>query len=154
MDLNLAIKNEISQKLSVEMLQSLEILSFTEEELTNYIYEKAINNPLLNIIEKDPTVQNQILELATTNFKDLYNNKTQGIEYQLDIKEQNYIDEQYLIDQIPLNKNLSNKEIEVLKYFIKNLDDYFFLDLDLDRVSELFNIKISDLNELIKLLQT
>ena len=59
-----------------------------------------------------------------------------------------------LLEQIPLHQNLSPLDGKILKYFIYNLDENYFLDLNFTETATKFNVTEEYLLHILYLLQT
>ena len=159
--MQMAIKTsqKVTQVLSAQLVQHLEILQYSTNELEQFIYDKANENPLL--VVTDATVKSQyeeILQLASYSFKNFsaqyygrQNNSFNPIEMKLAAKESF---EQFLLEQVPMHKNLSSLDLKILTFLIRSLDDRLFLDVDLEIVANKFKTKVLHIEALLDLLQT
>lgn len=146
---------KMTQKLSNEQLQNLEILQFSSQELERYIIEKANENPLITVVETNLTELNQLISLSI-NRPTKTNYQSQGMAN--DFFQETFAKEEsavkMILEQIPLHQNLSELDIKVLKYFIYNLDENFFLELDFNETANKFNVTEEYLQHILYLLQT
>ncbi|MGY3187755.1 RNA polymerase factor sigma-54 [Lysinibacillus sp. TE18511] len=159
--MQMAIKTsqKVTQVLSAQLVQHLEILQYSTNELEQFIYDKANENPLL--VVTDATVKSQyeeILQVASYSFKKFsaqycgrQNNSFNPIEMKLAAKESF---EQFLLEQVPMHKNLSLLDLKILTFLIRSLDDRLFLDVDLEIVANKFKTKVLHIEALLDLLQT
>ncbi|KOS62905.1 RNA polymerase factor sigma-54 [Lysinibacillus agricola] len=159
--MQMAIKTsqKVMQVLSAQLVQHLEILQYSSNELEQFIYDKANENPLL--VVTDATVKSQyeeIMQLASYSLKSytaqnngLLNNSFNPIEMKLAAKE-SY--EQFLLEQVPMHKNLSSVDLKILTFLIQSLDDRLFLDVDLEIVAHKFKTNVLHVEALLDLLQT
>ena len=153
------ISLEISQiqkiLLTTELIQNLEILHYSGEELEAHIYEKANDNPLLHV--EDSKFQKSyidVVELASVFSRNSSVNRSEKIDSLQTRLAQKGSYETYLFEQIPLHQDLSNKDIRILKYLICSLDDRLFLDIELDEVAKKFDITTEQVEVILNLLQT
>ena len=149
---------KLSQVLSAQQVQHLEILQYSTFELEQYIYEKGNENPLLVVTDsKAKGHYDEIMKLASysSNKYSLFQSSKQHefdiIQMKLAQKE-NY--EQFLYDQIPLHQNLSTIDLKILTFLIQSLDDCLFLDVSLDIVANKFKTSYSHIEAILDLLQT
>jgi len=161
MGMQMAIKTsqKVMQVLSTKLVQHLEILQYSTNELERYINDKANENPLL--VVTDPTVKSQyeeILQLASCSVKSFSSqyyepqrNSFSSIEMRLAAKE-SY--EQFLLEQVPMHKNLSSVDLKILTFLIQSLDDRLFLDVDIELVANKFKTSDLHVEALLDLLQT
>lgn len=150
---------KLAQVLSAKLLHHLEILQFSTNELEQYIYEKANENPLLSVIDaKVKGNYEEIMKLAKCSIstlsphwhrsgKELFN----GIEKKL-AEKVSY--EQFLMEQIPIQRTLTGVDMKILTFLIQSLDDRLFLDTDLEFVCKKFNTSVDHVEAILNLLQT
>ena len=153
MNFELQISQKLSKVLTTEQLQHLEMLQLSNDELESLIYDRATDNPLINTI--DPQVTN-LLDFTTTVFKNT-DSRTQNHREKFDMMQQISASESslsFIFDQIPLQQNLSEKDIRILKYLIYNLDQNYFLDIDLEDVAQVFHVEQEVVLNLLYLLQS
>ena len=159
MQMTIKTTQTVSQVLSAQLVQHLEILQFSTHELEQYIYEKANANPLLVVTDAKAKGQYaEITKLANCSFNKFSshhqlskNNEFDIIEMKLAQKE-NY--EQFLFEQVPLHQNLSSVDLKILTFLIRSLDDRLFLDVSLDMVAEKYRTTFSHVEAMLDLLQT
>lgn len=150
---------KLAQVLSSKLLQHLEILQCSTHELEQFIYEKANENPLLTVI--DPKVKEnyeEIMKLATYSMNTFSSYWHGSGKEQFNVIEKTLAEkecyEQFLLEQVPMQKNLSAVDLKILTFLIQSLDDRLFLDVDLEFVCEKFNTSISHVEAILDLLQT
>ncbi len=159
--MQIAIKTsqKVMQVLSAQLVQHLEILQYSTNELEQFIYDKANENPLL--VVTDAAVKRQyeeISQLASYSVKSFSSryyepkrNSFNFVEMGLAAKE-SY--ERFLLEQVPLHKNLSSMDLKILTFLIQSLDDRLFLDVDVELVADKFKTSILHVEALLDLLQT
>lgn len=155
MHFELQTAQKLTQTLSTEQLQHLEMLQFSNQELERYIYEKANDNPLLTVYEPNLKKVRELLNISTTQ---LQSRMPSAVSDRGSIVEQTVAQKECvrtaLLEQMPLHENLSAFDKKVLRYFIFNLDNNFFLDLDLAETARRFNVSERYLLDLLYLLQS
>lgn len=146
-----------TQKISMttELLQHLEILHYSGEELEGYIYKKANDNPLLLV--EDSKFQKSfkdVLQLASVFTNNRGNNHSEKIDSLQTTLTQKDSLEHYLLEQIPLHISLSKKDQSILKYLICSLDDRLLLDVEIEEVAEKFEITTEHVEAILDIFQT
>ena len=120
----------------------MEVLQLTNDELANMITEKALENPLLEVID------------SYSEAKDIFLNPASNT-LQLDvILQQQESIVQYLSELIPLNMQLPKVKKRVLNYLMELLDQHLFLQVDVKQVCERFSVSTQVVNDCIELLQS
>lgn len=153
MNFELQTSQTLAKTLTTEQLQHLEILQLSNTELENVIYKRATDNPLINTIDPDVT---NLLDFTTMTSKNMASH-TQVFEEKFDLMQQIASKESslaFIFDQIPLQQNLSEKDRRILKYLIYNLDENYFLDIDLEVVTHAFHVEKDAVLNLLYLLQS
>ncbi|BAK16160.1 DNA-directed RNA polymerase specialized sigma subunit, sigma54 homolog [Solibacillus silvestris StLB046] len=150
---------KLTQVLSAKLLQHLEILQFSTNELEQYIYEKANENPLLSVIDaKVKGNYEEIMKLAKCSINTFSSHWNRSGKEQYNIIEKTLAEkvsyEQFLIEQIPMQNNLSEVDLKILNFLIQSLDDRLFLDTDLEFVCKKYNTSIVHVEAILNLLQT
>lgn len=159
MQLAIETSQKIMQVLSPQFVQHLEILQYTTNELEQYIYDKANENPLLAVTDAKVKMHyEEIMQLASYSDKSYsaqhyapQHHSFNPIEMKFAIKE-SY--EQYLLEQVPMHKNLSSIDLKILTFLIQSLDERLFLDVDLEIVATICKTDVMHVEALLDLLQT
>ena len=155
MNLGVSMNQQLSQALTTELIQHLEILQFSEAELTNHIYDKANENPLINVIDGEIKQMKNVIDMSMIKTFDSFSkhdNETHSfIQSNIIQKEPS---EKYLFEQIPMHQDLSKLDRRILKYLIYHLDDHYFLNVNLQNVAYIFRVTLSHVESLLDLLQT
>ncbi|MET4558928.1 RNA polymerase sigma-54 factor [Lysinibacillus parviboronicapiens] len=159
MQMTIKTSQKVTQVLSAQLVQHLEILQYSANELEQYIYEKANENPLIVVTDAEAKRQyEEIMQLASCSFNTFSlpydvsrNDQFNIIEMKLAEKE-SY--EQFLLEQVPMHKNLSSVDLRILKFLIQSLDDRLFLDVELEIVAQKYKTTLSHVEAILDLLQT
>lgn len=157
MNLNLSCSQQISQSLmmTTELMHHLEILQFSEEELRSHIYERANENPFINVLDNEVKLMKNVIDISVSKTYDSFKKQNNEMHFFL---QTNIADkessEKYLLEQVPLQKNLNELDFKILKYLVQHLDDYYFLNVDELRIADLFKVERAYVENLIKILQT
>ena len=155
MSLNFNLNQELTQKITTELIQNLKVLQLSNSELNDYIYEKSNENPLIDINDTELSRLNNLVELSGINTYPTFNqraNESYNPIESLQCNGQSF--ENFLIEQIPLNIGLTSLDIAVLKYLILNLEENYFLDIDENHVMSIFTIENERFNFLLNILQS
>src|SRR5690606_882502 len=138
---------KLTQVLSAKLLQHLEILQFSTNELEQYIYEKANENPLLSVIDAKVKGNNEeIMKLTRSSISTQFSPWHGPVKKQFNIIEIT-LDEKVkyelvLLDQVAVNSNLSDTNLNILTYFISYLDDRLFLETNLEFINQKINTRM------------
>lgn len=159
MQLAIETSQKIMQVLSPQLVQHLEILQYTTNELEQYIYEKANENPLLAVTDAKVKMHyEEIMQLASYSDKNYsaqhyapQHHSFNLIEMKFAVKE-SY--EKFLLEQVPMHKNLSSIDLRILTFLIQSLDERLFLDVDLEVVASICKTDVMHVEALLDLLQT
>ncbi|WP_168193761.1 RNA polymerase factor sigma-54 [Lysinibacillus sp. SGAir0095] len=150
--LNLQQKLETKLAITPELRQSLEILSFSLEELENFIREEANANPLIEL--KEPNNEH-ILEMARIQNAGPSGSRNDEIPdslhqalYQVESIES------ILTEQLAAEKTLTKNEKEIVLYLIRHLNELGYLDCDIEETAERFSVSVEKCEELISVLQS
>src|SRR5690606_33633507 len=109
------------QVLSAKLLQHLEILQFSTNELEQYIYEKANENPLLSVIDaKVKGNYEEIMKLARSSISTQFSPLHGSGKEQFNIIEKTLAEkvsyELFLMEQVPVHSNLSETDLKILTF--------------------------------------
>lgn len=141
MDLKTGLWQQQSLKLVMtqELTQAIALLQYSAQELTSFLENKALENPLL-------TVEN-------TSFRSHgrpENDKTDWIEQ---IADKSFSLEKYLLSQLDVKYN-SMDLIDIIKKLIRNLDESGYMREDLYELAKRNNIPIKNVEEGLAIIQT
>ncbi len=157
MDLNVNLNVSQEQKLVLtqQMKLSIDILQFSSLELTEFIEEKIQENPLL---EKENNDTEEMVEFVNSLGR-YEKNKYEKIDYNNDyVSPLNFISKEeslyeFLLLQLK-NLNLSKQHSEIIEYLIHNIDEKGYLNVDVEKLLESFEIKENEYELCIKILQS
>ncbi|OCS82601.1 RNA polymerase factor sigma-54 [Caryophanon tenue] len=155
MNFELHMSQQLQQTLTTEQLQHLEVLQLSDRELEQFLYDKAAENPLLDVTAPSIDELQQTLALATMSSRvqrdGSFTDRTAVIEQTIAAKSSSL---DALIEQIPLHANLHAQDRRILKYLIYNLNDAYFLDVCTHEVAERFEVTEAHVLDLLYLLQS
>lgn len=139
MELNIGLSLAQKQTLSVNQVQSLNILACTNQELENFLTNEYLENPLLdNVNNKDHDMMADLEKLYEkgSSYKDQYlSNPEDEDQKRQDIKapSENQLKE-YLLFQ--LNRfDYTEEEWRILEYLIECLDSRGYFPYDIDELA-------------------
>lgn len=159
MQMSINTTQKVTQVLSAQLVQHLEILQYSTNELEQYIYEKANENPLLVVSDaKAKSHYEEIMKLANSSFKSFSSQQTASKNDQFNFIEMRLAEkesyEQFLFEQVPIHQNLTDIDLKILTFLIRSLDDRLFLDVALEIVVDKFKTTFSHVEAMLDLLQT
>lgn len=141
MEQNLGFKQQLSQqqKLSYQMIQSINLLSIPTIELSEKIYEEVEKNPALEIV-RDVSFENAEVRVKSTNnellAKNTNSSDSRSDNFQAFLENTLYQEEtlqEYLLQQLSFS-NLSDDEKEIAAKIIQSLDDRGFFITSLEEI--------------------
>jgi RNA polymerase sigma-54 factor len=122
-----------------ELTQAIALLQYSAQELTAFLENKALENPLL-------TVKNTDFRSRRKPEKD----KTDWIEQ---IADKTFSIEEYLLSQLNI-KGYSVDQIDIIKVLIQNLDESGYMREDLSELAKRNNIPVERVEESLSIIQT
>ena len=159
MQMEIKVSQQVAQRLNGQLMQHLEILQYSSNELEQYIYETGNENPLL--IVEDAEMKSEYEEIMKLAYlpASMYKRKNfRSEDQQYDVMEtklaQKESYERYLLDQIPIHQGLNEIDLKILLFLIRSLDERLFLDVDLQIVADQIQTTCSHVEALLDLLQT
>ncbi|MTD30728.1 RNA polymerase factor sigma-54 [Planomicrobium sp. YIM 101495] len=131
--MSLKLETTLKQKMIISqtMVQSLDILSYSAEEIQSWLKEQEEKNPCLKF-------ENYRRDVITLD-KDIRGN------------EDNFIQE--VMEQL-LGSNISKRTLELVKLILADLSDTGFLTQSREEMSACFRSTIKEVNEAIALIQS
>lgn len=141
---------QLKLALTPELKQSLDILSYSMTDLISHIKEQAEGNPLMEL--SSPAEFERSLDFARVSVQGITSSEKSELPFQIAAEEQSM--ELLLMEQLALQKCLSLREKQVILYFIQNLNEYGFLQCDLDEVADEFALSALVCEELLAVLQS
>lgn len=164
MQLEVGLKQ--SQVLSQRMIQSAEILQMTSTELSSYINELALENPVIDIkesrtSENDGDMLEKYQWLSSQESRTgVYQTQDSGNEDEYESNASWNFDadgeetlQDYMWSQI-ICKDLDEKQTEMIKFMLECLDGRGYFTEELEVVAEEFNIEMQEAENMLKMLQS
>ena len=162
MDLKLQVKQ--TQTLSQRMIQSAEILQMTSQELNTYINERALENPVIDIVEP-PTAEEQRESIEQQEWLNSFNEENyylyqrQNNDDDYDFKSSWNINtddgetlQDYLWSQL-ITENFTDQETEIIKFMLECLDNKGYLEESTETIASYFGTDTEIVEDLLSDLQ-
>jgi len=154
MKIEYGLYQQQTQKLMMtpELRQAIMILQYPAIELMEYIQEQMVENPVLDIDEKEweryrYLYQNSRQIHSPSN----HNDEERSVWDTIASPEENL--EEYLLQQARLLK-LDQKDFQIIKFLIGNLDEMGYFTLPLEEVTQWLHVTSNEVEEKRKLLQS
>ena len=178
MSLGYELTIEQTQKLSMtpELIQAIQILQYNNEELSEYIKNELLENPLLEVetereSDKDKeigsTFENDLGNLDIDELRDkiadsTYNSdlyrRWENIDSKEDFSYERYVSFRYsLIEHLLLQLQFSEVDenhAEIGRFLIHNIDDNGYLTISLEEIAGAMKSKLSDVEETLRIVQS
>ena len=139
--MDIQISPQLKQVMTMATIFHLELLQLTNEELATTISDKLLENPFL-----------QIEDCWNGSTVDSSYRKSYEPTYPIAQKQDRMVD--YLLEYLPLQKQLPKMQEQVLNYLIHHLDEHLFLTIDVNEVSKKFSISEQEVMNCIEILQS
>ncbi|WP_418750970.1 RNA polymerase factor sigma-54 [Frisingicoccus sp.] len=164
MDIRLSVTQ--NQILSQKMIQSMEILQMSSQELNEYIKEVALENPVVDIEEAYETPDkaadlvkklewlDSIDERNRIYYRQEYSSEDANDKRLMDYSE-NMGEElsEYVMDQL-LTVELTDLQYDVIQFMVYSLDSKGYMEEDLEEVAARFGTDVAFVKSQLKLLQS
>ena len=170
---------EQTQKLAMtpELIQAIQILQFSTQELESFVQDELLQNPVL---EYDSTEEKKDLDVSKTELISKKEAEEREIDLREKVKESEYDDisyrqweyskdrdqtsfeqfvskdetlEDYLLLQLTFSK-LTGKDLKIGRYLIEAMDHNGYIRTDLSKVGKLFNTDESRVEKVLDVIQT
>lgn len=150
MDLKAGLWQQQTLKLAMtqELSQAIALLQYSAQELSSFLENKALENPLIQVENNNIQPINPLID--RNRRKHTKNTENEWIE-QIAAKTSSIEDQ--LINQLNIHK-YSAKQLKVIKYLIKNLDVNGYLTSEPKEISELLAVPLELVEESIIVIQT
>ncbi|MDR7079971.1 RNA polymerase sigma-54 factor [Neobacillus niacini] len=150
MDLKAGLWQQQSLKLAMtqELTQAIALLQYSAQELSSFLENKALENPLLQVENNNIQPINPLID--RNRRKHTKHTENEWIEQ---IAAKSSIMEDQLINQLSLHK-YSSIQLKVIKYLIENLDVNGYLISEPEEISERLRVPLELVEESIIVIQT
>lgn len=156
---------ELAQKqiLSQHLIQSMEILQMSTQELESYLENLSMENPVIEIEsaaaeksgERETMLARKLEWLESTDYQNkVYyrEDNTDSDSYWRDIRDEGEVLSDYLIAQLPSLK-LSEKERQIMEFLIYSLDANGYLREETDAVAKTLSVPEECVEQMLRMLQ-
>ena len=153
MELSMQLQQKLQLKLALtpQQKQSLDILSYSMNDLIAHIKDQADANPLMELALA-PDLE-ATLDLARVPTQNMYSTgETTETPIQIASEEQSM--ELFLMEQLIMHKELTKLQKTILLYLIRNLNDSGYLQVELDEVADDFDVSLETCEALLVILQS
>ncbi|MEH7450965.1 RNA polymerase factor sigma-54 [Gottfriedia acidiceleris] len=142
MEMNLMQKQSLKLAMTQELRQAITMLQFNAQELTDFLFEQSLENPLIEVETPYNDYTSSKIKQQTTSSgqgMELYTRRTETLQEEL-------------VSQLNELK-IDNEEYKIIKYLIYNLDkNGFLMESDEELIHEL-NVSFVQLQICIDTLQ-
>jgi RNA polymerase sigma-54 factor len=161
--MELSLRNEQKQLLSPKMIQSAEILQMTAADLEQYLNEQMLENPVLELKEKQSEpLNNRELEtylwISSHDEQNRYlyqkmeSSEDEPTEWNIDIKKKESLQE-HLWNQLLTINHFPESE-PALKFLLESLDSRGYFTDNFSELKRQFSISEEQASELLSLIQS
>ena len=160
------LKAEQRQILSQKMIQSAQILQMNAQELSGYIRELALENPVVDLVEKAPESpeKDKQKERDTEEWLNSYEDRGyasfSGYDADADDREDfNFsVDEgeslaEYLRAQL-MQQDFTAKERKILDFMLESMDSRGYMTEDTAYIAKTYGVEIKDVERMLKVIQS
>ncbi|MEH7416457.1 RNA polymerase factor sigma-54 [Neobacillus drentensis] len=149
MDLKAGLWQQQTLKLAMtqELSQAIALLQYSAQELSAFLEEKALENPLLKIENVNIKPMNPLMDRNRRNHQ---KSEKDWIEQ---IADKPFSMEEYLLSQLKIT-NLTAQQMKVIRHLIKNLDENGYFKGELIEISQNMRVEHDVVDECLAIIQT
>ena len=133
-----------------ELSQAIALLQYSAQELTEFLENKALENPLLQIETSHVQPMNPLIDRNRSKHKQKSSMEKDWIDQIAD--QTNSLEEQ-LLSQLNLKK-IPDELLKVIRLLIQNLDENGYFTGDIDQLAENLNVPYETAEDGLAILQT
>ncbi len=150
MDMKAGLWQQQSLKLAMtqELTQAIALLQYSAQELSAFLENKALENPLLQVENNHIQPINPLID--RNRRKHTKNTENDWIEQ---IAAKSSTNEDQLLNQLNLRKYSSN-QLKIIKHLVQNLDVNGYLTSEPEDIAERFGVHLELVEECIIVIQT
>jgi len=130
-----------------ELSQAIALLQYSAHELTAFLEDKALDNPLLQIENSNIKPMNPLID---RNRRKHQKAEKDWIEQ---IADKPFSLEDYLLSQLKIT-NLSAEQLNVIRHLIQNLDENGYFGGDLNEIADKLRVTEELVEECLAIIQT
>lgn len=151
MELKAGLWQQQSLKLAMtqELTQAIALLQYSTQELTSFLENKALENPLLQVENNHVKPINPLID---RNRRGRKQTKTEN-EWIEQIAAKSVSLEDQLISQLKIN-SFSNEQLKVIRHLIDNLDANGYLSCNSEEISVRLGVSVDLVEDCIIVIQT
>ena len=132
-----------------ELSQAIALLQYSSQELTEFLEEKALENPLLQIESSKVQSMDPRYDAVRKTRKNSQVDKQNWLE-QISKKETSIVD--YLYAQMDFS--IYDKRIKrIIEFLINSLDENGYLHMDIDEVTTILSVTKQEVEQCIQMIQ-
>lgn len=157
-------KQTMKLSLTPELQQSINILQYSTYELLDFLHRQANENPVLEISEtfKEPpgSSESSIRTHKINSQLRGSSSKSKSFNGENDYNPINNYSgntetlENHLLEQMSMLRSLKAIERKILQFFIGNLNEYGYLELDGNWTASHFSVSVEEIEDMIQVLQS
>lgn len=139
-------RQKINLFMTAELRQAISLLQYSTHDLYQFIQEQELENPLIELVQKQPDLPVMKNQVGITNQS---NTKPSSLDF---LSNKNESERDKLVEQLKW-LDLNDKQKNILQYLILNLDSNGYLPLTEEEISHQLDLKSEETNLAIQLLQ-
>jgi RNA polymerase sigma-54 factor len=132
-----------------ELSQAIALLQYSAQELTAFLENKALENPLLQIENGDVLPMNPLIDRNRTRRK----HRTAEKDWIEQIADKPFSLEEQLLSQLNIKK-LSADQLKVIRSLIQNLDVNGYFRGDLEKIAKSLDVPLEIVEDGLAIIQT
>ena len=140
----------IKLAMTQELTQAITLLQYSTQELSDFLEDKAIENPLLQIESGNVQTMDPRYDRVKKVKKSSYNDKQSWLEQ---IAKTDISLAEHLFSQIDLHP-YNNKVKKVIDYLINNLDENGYLHISIDEAASNLNTSFQEVEKALYIIQS
>lgn len=166
MNMNLQLLQTQKLVMTPELKQAIEMLQYSQLELTDFLQEELMTNPVIEMESPEPTADKKENGGVEHDWKSIavslreHNDKqrvlTQASKDDETVYEPMVGDQDSLLDHLLVQLQFSDIKAldrEIATYIIENIDENGYLDLTAEEVSVKFSVDVEVFNRLLSIIQ-
>jgi RNA polymerase sigma-54 factor len=130
-----------------ELTQAIALLQYSAQELTAFLENKALENPLLQIEHRNVQPINPLID------RNRKKHRTAEKDWIEQIADKTFSLEEQLISQLNIKK-LSNLQLKAIRYLIQSIDENGYFSGDLEKVAITLDVPFEMVDDGLAIIQT
>lgn len=151
MQLNLTQKQTTELKMTPKLRQAIDLLQYNTGDLRQFIEEQALENPLIELEEKDQHISVDVQSSSSFQIKQPIDSGdyVNPVDYTPQTANEVLDDILEQIDFLKVNQKMQ----QALKYIVLNLDEHGFLHINKETLSSDLSVSIEELDYYLQHIQ-